>query len=296
MTSPREDAVKRRWLVCPVAALAFLVSGWIPAEAQDRVADNGGLQFNVGFLRPSGGPVIPFFDGWYDNPDGTYTLVFGYYNVNTEEVLEIPIGPDNFMAPREFDGAQPTHFQPVPVDDHRHRGVFTVTVPIDFGDKDVVWTLRIADQTLSVPGRVTSPPYELEGWEQPGRMTVAPTLRFNPSEPEGRGPAGITVGPLDARVGTPLPLAVWTTRTNPYREEDTRPINVTWVTHQGPGAATFSDRELQVDSEGEGRATTDVTFSEPGDYLLRVLVYNSVRDFEFYCCWTNGFVKVTVTP
>ena len=36
--------------------------------------------------------MVPFFDGWYDNPDGTYELVFGYYNVNTEEVLDIPIG------------------------------------------------------------------------------------------------------------------------------------------------------------------------------------------------------------
>ena len=285
-----------RRLVCVRAAIALLFSAWIPVEAQDRVADTGGLQFNVRFLRASGGPVIPFFDGWYDNPDGTYELVFGYYNVNTEEVLDIPIGTDNAIAPSEFDGAQPTHFLPVPVDDHRHRGVFTVRVPADFGDRDVVWTLRVGDKTFSVPGRVTSPPYELEGWEQPGRATVAPTVRFDPFGPKGSGPAGIAAGPLDTRVGIPLPLTVWTTRQNPFREADALPISVTWFKHQGPGNVIFSDRTAQVAVEGDGTATTDVTFDAPGDYVLRVLAYNSVRDFEFYCCWTNGFVTVTVGP
>ena len=69
-----------------------------------------------------------------------------------------------------------------------------------------------------------------------------------------------------------------------------------WFKHQGPGKATFSDPAAEVAVESDGTATTDVTFDEPGDYVLRVLAYNSVRDFEFYCCWTNGFVTVTVRP
>ena len=80
---------------------------------------------------PSGEPVAPFFEGWYANPDGTYTFSFGYFNLNMEETLEIPIGPDNFIEPAEFDGSQPTHF---PVEPRRDRGVFTVTVPASYAE------------------------------------------------------------------------------------------------------------------------------------------------------------------
>ena len=75
-----------------------------------------------------GRTVTPAYEGWYPNPDGTLTWSFGYYNRNSEEVVEIPLGPNNSIEPAEFDGWQPTHFQPI-----RHWGVFTVTVPGDFG-------------------------------------------------------------------------------------------------------------------------------------------------------------------
>ncbi|MEE2963773.1 MAG: hypothetical protein VX427_06430 [Acidobacteriota bacterium] len=95
-------------------------------------------------LPPNGLRVAPFFDGWYRNPDGTVTLSFGYSNLNLTEIVEIPRGPDNFIAPAEFDGRQPTFFEPPgaraeepPTRRRRNRGVFTVTVPADFRD-DVV--------------------------------------------------------------------------------------------------------------------------------------------------------------
>ncbi len=46
------------------------------------------------------------------NSDGTYTLHFGYFNRNTEEELDVPIGPDNSFDPGG-DRGQPTHFYPV---------------------------------------------------------------------------------------------------------------------------------------------------------------------------------------
>ena len=54
-------------------------------------------------LRSSGQPLIPSFEGWYQNADGSYELCFGYYNANTG-IVEIPLGPDNFIEPTEFDG------------------------------------------------------------------------------------------------------------------------------------------------------------------------------------------------
>src|SRR5262245_14607789 len=59
----------------------------------------------------AGNRVAPFFDGWYANPDGTLTFSFGYSNLNPGPV-EIPLGPDNFIEPKIYDGKQPTYFSP----------------------------------------------------------------------------------------------------------------------------------------------------------------------------------------
>ena len=171
-----------------VVALLLVVTVPLAAEqrqSEQRVAGPGETQFNIQLLRPSGGPVIPIFEGWFQHPDGSYELSFGYFNVNTEEVLDIPLGPDNFIEPGQYDGAQPTHFLPVPDGDRRHWGVFTVRVPADFGARDVVWTLRIDGRTFSVPGRVTRPPYQLHGWIFPGDSTASPLLSLERGGAQG---------------------------------------------------------------------------------------------------------------
>ncbi len=268
--------------------------------SERRVANPGETQFELQLLRPSGGPVVPIFEGWYRNPDGTFELSFGYFNVNTEETVEIPLGSDNFIEPAAFDGRQPTVFEPVPESDRRHWGAFTVTVPADFGSRDVVWTLHVRGQTLSVPGRLTSPAYELAGWEFPGRSSVSPLLRWTADGPGGRGPRGITGAARQAKVGVPLDLAAWVAR-DAEAGIDERPINIKWFKHQGPGEATFAERTGVVEpaawaEDGGAEVATTVTFSAPGEYLLRVLAFNVIREFEFQCCWTNGFVPVTVAP
>ncbi len=264
------------------------------------MANPGETQFELQLFRPSGGPAVPIFEGWYRNPDGTFELSFGYFNVNTEETLEIPLGSDNFIEPAEFDGRQPTVFEPVPESDRRHWGAFTVTVPADFGSRDVVWTLHVRGQTLSVPGRLTSPAYELAGWEFPGRSSVSPLLRWAPDGPVGRGPRGITGAARQAKVGVPLDLGAWVAR-DAEAVDDERPINIKWFKHQGPGDVTFAERIAVVEpdawaQEGGAEVATTVTFSAPGEYLLRLLTFNVIREFEFQCCWTNGFVPVTVAP
>ncbi len=62
------------------------------------------------------------------------------------------------------------------------------------------------------------------------------------------------------------------------------------------GGDEGADVEAEEDDH-DGRVTTTATFDEPGSYLLLVqAVDNALRDFEFHCCWTNGFVEVVVTP
>ena len=40
-------------------------------------------------LPPNGLRVAPFFDGWYQNADGTITMSFGFSNLNLTEVVEL---------------------------------------------------------------------------------------------------------------------------------------------------------------------------------------------------------------
>ena len=265
-------------------------------------------------LPPNGLRVAPFFDGWYPNTDGTVTLSFGYSNLNLTELVEIPLGPDNFIAPAEFDGRQPTSF-PAPgarnfdEDDpptrrERERGVFTVTVPAGFRD-DVVWTLVNQERSFSVPGNAQSSAYQLQ-WPM-ALGSQPPLVRFSPDGPAGRGPTGIDAEPISASVDTPLPLTVWIHDDSVREEEplavrrrrgdDAAVLNVTWFKHAGPGSVVFSPHTEPI-AETEGMATTTATFEQPGEYVIRVRADSFGRidsSAGNQCCWTNGYVKVTVT-
>src|SRR3954454_19140300 len=84
----------------------------------------------------SGQNVVPVYEGWERNPDGSYNMVFGYMNRNYEEEVDVPVGTDNSIEPGSPDQGQPTHFY-----QRRQEFVFKVKVPKDWGDKDLIWTL-----------------------------------------------------------------------------------------------------------------------------------------------------------
>ena len=86
----------------------------------------------------SGQHVEPAFEGWRPNPDGTFSFMFGYMNENWEEEPTAPVGEDNFFSPGDADRGQPTHFLP-----RRNRFNIEVTVPADWGDRELVWTLNV---------------------------------------------------------------------------------------------------------------------------------------------------------
>ena len=253
--------------------------------------------FNDATLRPRGQHVIPLFEGWFPNDNGSYTLCFGYFNMNTEQQVEVPLGEANRIEPAEFDGAQPTHFDPVPAPEltrpYRHHWcVFSVEVPSDFGRKDVIWTLETQGDELSVPGSLL-PSYVLDETETFGRDAVAPYLSSNDNPPNFRGRRGLWEGPRQAKVGEPLPLIARVR----HPEAGTW---IYWTLHQGPNSVEFSQAEMTL-NVADGVATTTATFHEPGSYVLRVQVINDTErrseptyGFEFYCCWTNGYVRVNV--
>jgi hypothetical protein len=94
----------------------------------------------------SGRSVTPSFEGWFANADGTYSILFGYFNRNMKQELDLPIGPGNKIEPGGPDQGQPTHFMT-----RRQWGVFTVTLPKDFGSKKIVWTIVANGVTTAIP-------------------------------------------------------------------------------------------------------------------------------------------------
>ncbi|MBL4821680.1 MAG: hypothetical protein JKY98_11935 [Gammaproteobacteria bacterium] len=78
----------------------------------------------------------PAYEGWFENDDGTFTFMFGYFNENWKEELDIPVGENNSFSPGDSDRGQPTHFLP-----RRNRFTFEVVVPADWGDRELVWTV-----------------------------------------------------------------------------------------------------------------------------------------------------------
>ena len=108
------------------AALAVLALG----------VSHQGAAAQLSYTR--GQTISAAYEGFEVNTDGSFNLLFGYMNRNWEEELDVPVGPDNYFSPGPVDRGQPTHFLP-----RRNRFTFKVRVPADFGDQELVWTLRI---------------------------------------------------------------------------------------------------------------------------------------------------------
>ena len=273
---------------------------------------------------PGNRTLAPFMEGWYPNEDGTYSISFGYLNAN-EDTLMIPLGEGNFLDPAEFDGMQPTIFYP-----GHHRGIFTVTLPAEMEDQDVWWTLTKENGDVTrVPGRVSSNAYELDWFARP-HGSLPPSVSFDSQSGVGRGPPGILAERTQTvSVGSPLTLSVNATDPSERDSEDFRfaetiPLRVIWSQLQGPGLVEFTRHESNPEvveeeednsdadsrrrpepdgpevvplSEGYGTARVIATFSEPGEYLMLAQVDNwGAPDSSSgdQCCWTNGYVRVTV--
>jgi hypothetical protein len=181
--------------------------------------------------------------------------------------------------------------------------VFTVNVPAGF-QGDVVWTLRYQGRAYSVPGRTRSGAYRLQ-WPM-AMGSVPPLVSFSANGPTGRGPVGIQAGPQHVAVGAPLSLTVWTNDDSVREKEPVsikqrvaRPaINVSWYKHSGPGEVVFAPPTTPI-AELQGTATISAVFKAPGEYVIRVRADNFGRVDTSpgnQCCWTNGYVRVTVTP
>ena len=241
-----------------------------------------------------GQSVSASFEGWYTNLDGTRSLVFGYFNRNHDEHLDLPIGPDNRFEPGPADRGQPTHFYP-----RRQTGIFAVVVPADFGDEQLTWTLTAHGVTIAIPGHLR-PGWEITALEETTSGNTPPVLRFGgPDAKFGQGPLGVRSA-LTAAVSAQTSVTVWATDDGVRKSRAAaRParFGVVWSKYRGAGTVTFGDAAPAIE---DGKAVTTATFSEPGEYVLRVLAWDdsggqsAIMAGGFFCCWTNGYVTVQV--
>ena len=241
--------------------------------------------------------VSPVYEGWYE-VDGTRYALFGYSNRNLEEIVDIPIGPHNLVAPGPLDQGQPTHFSP-----GIYYGVFAVALPKDQPATEVTWSLTANGQTMSIPVSL-GPLYLISPQREHGTVypgNTPPALKFDRTGVSAQGPLGI-VANRTATVARPLTLDVSVADDGlpPTRRESRAPVfrrvpssqeprglELSWQVYRGAGAVRFSDQTFE-----QGKARTTVTFSEPGNYMLQLLAIDSRSANR--CCWTNGYVKVTV--
>jgi hypothetical protein len=255
-----------------------------------------GRQLPLPAIKDSGEAIYPAFEGWYQNADGTYNLLLGYYNRNQKQTLDIPVGPNNRVEPGGPDLGQPTFFQL-----RRGWGVFAIKVPKDFGsEKRYTWTIVANGKTASVPVGLIKD-YQIEPFKDEAEGNTPPVLKFSPTGKTFQGPPVEIAQTLTGTVGQPVTLEVYTTD-DLHVEEGENPavagrvprLVQSWHKHRGPGDVKFAEQRPKI-GDG-GKSTTTATFSAAGEYMLRAQANDSSGEGGggFQCCWTNAYVKVTV--
>ena len=287
------------WPAVPAAALAALL-----------LAAGAGVTDGQVVYR-TGQDIAPAFDGWEEQPDGTFNLSFGYFNRNWDEKPHVPVGPDNNVEPGGPDHGQPTLFQP-----RRNRFVFHVNVPADFGERELAWTLTVNGETNQayatlLPGYITDS--ELQQFDigdfghnnEEMRANKAPTVRVE-------GSLRRTVA-----VGEPLELAALAAddgippvHAAPLRlvgRHGAWGLRVAWIVFRGPERhVTFDPYQFKTYPDyrsnspwtpgweppplpPDGRFPVTVEFSQPGEYVIRAQAHDGgLKDV--------ADVAVTVTP
>jgi hypothetical protein len=242
-------------------------------------------------IRTKGQPVIPLFDGWFPNEDGSSNICFGFFNMNLQEALNVPLGESNYLE-TDYPGLDlsgvmlPTHFDPLPP---RYRHVFcafSINVPAGFDSGNrITWYLNSNRQELKVPGKVIAS-YVLDEPSSNGRGDVAPLVKLDGSPQAIRGRAGIQFPQLiQAKVNEPITLSA-------HIEHEDEEVWVGWSHHSGPGSVEFSNKEYMTESGSS--TSTQLQISEAGEYVIRMQTIDDVAAFEFYCCHTNAYFSIQV--
>jgi len=264
----------------------------------------------------TGQNIAPVYEGWEQNADGSFNLVFGYFNRNWEEEIDLPAGADNVIEPGGPDQGQPTHFLP-----RRNRFVFRIRVPRDFGTKELVWTLNVHGKTERAYASLKAD-YFIDDTVIMANNGAAGMGGTDPSL-KGNKPPALTVEGDKRRTvkaGQSVSLAAVATddgipktrampRLNPsfasrFTVDSATGLRLSWFVYRGAGKVVFDPPQTKVwedtrDGGGSpwsygwrtppvpagGKWIVNATFPEPGTYVLRCLAHDgglaSAEDVTF---------------
>jgi hypothetical protein len=251
----------------------------------------------------SGQDVVPYFDGWIRNADGSIDMVFGYFNRNWEEELTIPPGPDNAIEPGGPDRGQPTFFLP-----RRQGWVHRVRVPKDFGKQVITWTLTVNGKTNKAYG-------ELLPTEEITERIVMTRGNLNPGEGDPNKPPIVTIAPVQSvAVAAPVSLTAMVqddglpkprvpveraksvsdatkiqAQANSSAPTRPRGLTVSWMQLRGPAKVAFDSAGAKP--VAEGKASTTARFPQPGTYVLRATANDGSLSTK-----TDVTIEVTGSP
>jgi hypothetical protein len=281
--------MRRLTLAIAVAAVAAATLSRVPAHAQSPAKAQA---------------VVPVYEGFWTNADGTFDLLFGYYNRSWEEEFDVPIGAANALTPGAADQGQPTHFFP-----RRNQFVFKVRVPANFGAKEVVWSLTTNGQTEKAYATLR-PAYAVDETVMMANFGAGGQSGFVPDMMGNKAPTLKVEGGAQrsVKVGEPLALSA-------VANDDGKPraramgaafsgqahfvpnsatgLRFSWFKYRGAGPVTFDPPQTKVweDHRDGGNSpwsagwstppappnntwTARAIFSEPGVYVLRGLAHD----------------------
>jgi hypothetical protein len=188
----------------------------------------------------SGQSVQPIFEGWQQNPDGTFSFLFGYLNRNYEEEPFISVGASNTFEPGPADRGQPTHFYP-----RRQQFVFSVTVPADWGKRELVWTITHEEQKSTAVASL-APIWMLEEGVWKANRGSGINGRTSREVPVNRPPSVTVVGGDAATVTLPQALTLTVEASDDGRPGPRKPRG----TVRRPGDQTTDTKEVPVAISG----------------------------------------------
>lgn len=261
------------------------------------------LPYQLKFDR--GQTIQPIFQGWSRNDDGSFDMHFGYLNRNYSDELHIPIGADNFIDMAGLDNIQnqPTYFQT-----RSNRDIFTVNVPADFGDREIIWRVTSQGQTLEAIGWLQAE-WEIDEFggytpdpevlaNQPPEISISTansvrlpdklTLTVNVSDdglpkpkPDSDEPRTVNEWnrtPLLTRkegaLEIPTNVPHLQTNVRGVKQKPTPPddkLTVSYSVWRGPANISAEPMFAEVIN---GSATTEISFREPGEYQLQVRAFD----------------------
>jgi hypothetical protein len=216
----------------------------------------------------------------------------------------VPIGADNNVAPGRADQGQPTYFMP-----RRNHFVFRITVPADFGNQEVIWTLATLGRTEKAFGTL-KPDYMIDDMILMSNIGAGGALSTTPDMVGNKAPRLTVEGDRarTVRVGEPVALAAVATdddkptprqmpRTlggNYMLPSSAKGLRFSWFVYRGDGSQVAFDppqSKVWEDTRDGGHSPWSAgwtnppipegnrwaalaTFSAPGTYTIRGIAHD----------------------